>query len=157
MRRYLVGVAAVAATLSLPAAAAAKGPSSASITGPGLDRHLEIAGDGEMGPGTPLGTLVSLGGFMAQMYGQTPSATLKAQPRGGTLGPRYRIVYTVPGPNAIRSRVVQLLYPYAKPVPLTYMKPGQTYWGKRKTLGGWFRSSTALTRALVQAGLPTRR
>ena len=156
MRTYLVGVAAVAAALSLPAAAAAKGPSSASITGPGLDRRLEIAGDGEMGPGT-LGTLVSLGGFMAQMYGQTPSATLKAQPRGGTLGPRYRIVYAVPGPNAIRSRVVQLVYPYAKPVPLTYMKPGQTYWGTRKTLGGWFRSSTALTRALVQAGLPTRR
>ena len=94
---------------------------------------------------------------MAQMYGQTPSATLKAQPRGSILGPRYRIVYTVPGPNAIRSRVIQLLYPYAKPVPLTYMKPGQTYWGTRKTLGGWFRSSTALTRALVQAGLPTRR
>ena len=156
MRRYLVGVAAVAAALSLPAAAAAKGPSSASISGPGLDRHLEIAGDGEMGPGT-LGTLVSLGGFMAQMYGQTPSATLKAQPRGGTLGPRYRIVYAVPGPNAIRSRVVQLVYPYAKPVPLTYMKPGQKYWGTRKTVGGWFRSSTALTRALVQAGLPTRR
>ena len=157
MRRYLVGVAAVAAALSLAAAAAAKGPSSASITGPGLERHLEIAGDGEMGPGTPLGTLVSLGGFMAQMYGQTPSATFKAQPRGSTLGPRYRIVYVVPGPNAVRSRVVQLLYPYAKPVPLTYMKPGQTYWGTRKTLGGWFRSSTALTSALVQAGLPTRR
>lgn len=73
------------------------------------------------------------------------------------LGPRYRIVYTVPGPNAVRSRIVQLFYPYAKPVPLTYMKAGQSYWGTRKTLGGWFRSSTALTRALVSAGLPARR
>jgi hypothetical protein len=91
------------------------------------------------------------------MYGQTPSATLTAQPQGSVLGPRYRIVYVVPGPNAIRSRVVQFFYPYAKPVPLTYMKPGQTYWGTRKTLGGWFRSSTALTRTLVRAGLPARR
>lgn len=66
---------------------------------------------------------------MAQMYGQTPTATLKTQPKGAVLGPRYRIVYTVPGPNATRSRVVQLFYPYAKPVPLTYMKPGQSYWG----------------------------
>jgi hypothetical protein len=154
MRRYLVGVAAVAAALSLPTAAAAKGPSSASITGPGLDRQLAVAGGGEMGPGTPLGTLVSYGGFMAQMYGQTPAATLKARPKSSVLGPRYRIVYSVPGPNAIRSRIVQLFYPYAKPVPLTYMKPGQSYWGTRETVGGWFRSSTVLTRALVSAGLP---
>jgi hypothetical protein len=157
MRRYLVGVAAVAAALSIPGAAAAKGPSSATITGPGLDHRLVVSGDGEMGPGSALGTLVSLGGFMAQMYGQTPRATLTAQPPGSTLGPRYRIVYVVPGPNAIRSRVVQLVYPYAKPVPLTYMSRGQTYWGTRKTLGGWFRSSSALTRALAQAGLPARR
>ena len=82
------------------------------------------------------------------------------EPHDGRAGTRegfgYRIVYVVPGPNSIQSRVVQLFYPYAKPVPLTYMKPGQTYWGTRRTVGGWFRSSTALTRALVQAGLPRR-
>ena len=153
MRRYLVGAAAVAAALSLPGAAAAKGPSSASITGPGLERQLAVTGEGEMGAVTPLGKLVDLGGLFAQMYGQTPTPTLKTQPKG-VLGPRYRIVYVVPGPNATQSRVVQFFYPYAKPVPLTYMKPGQTFWGSRKTLGGWFRSSSALTRSLVAAGLP---
>lgn len=122
LRRYLVGVAAVAAALVLPTAAAAKVPSSASITGPGLDPQLAIAGDGELGSGTPLGALVDLGGFMAQMYGQSPSATVKARPMPSVLGPRYRIAYVVPGPNAVRSRVVQLMYPFAKPVPLTYMK-----------------------------------
>jgi len=157
MRRYLVGVAAVAAALALPAAAAAKGPSSASITGPGLDRQLAITGNGELGSGTPLGTLVDFGGFMAQMYGQTPTATVTVRPTTSVLGPRYRITYVVPGPNATRSRVVQLVYPFAKPVALTYMKPGQTYWGTRKTVGGWFRSSPALARALVQAGVPARR
>jgi len=153
MHRYFVGVAAAAALLALPSAAAAKGPSSASISGPGLDRQLAVTGDGELGAGTTLGTLVDRGGFFAQMYGQTPNPTFASRPTGA-LGPRYRIVYVVPGPNATRSHVVQLFYPYAKPVPLTYMKPGQTFWGTRKTLGGWFRASTALTRALVAAGLP---
>jgi len=155
MRRYLVAVAALAAALVLSGAAAAKGPSSASITGPGLERQLAVAGQGEMGPGTPLGTLVDFGGFFAQMYGQTPSPTLEVRPKG-VLGPRFTIVYVVPGPNSVASRVVQFFYPYAKPVPLTYMKPGQTYWGTRKTEGGWYRASTALTRALVAAGLPAR-
>jgi hypothetical protein len=155
MRRYLVGVAALAAALAVTGAAAAKGPSSASIMGPGLDRQLAVAGQGEMGSGTPLGTLVDLGGFFAQMYGQTPSPTFQVQPEG-VLGPRYRIVYVVPGPNSVVSRVVQFFYPYAKPVPLTYMKPGQTYWGTRKTTGGWYRASTKLTRTLVAAGLPAR-
>jgi hypothetical protein len=155
MRRYLVGAAALAAALALPGAAAAKGPSSASIIGPGLDRQLAVAGQGEMGPGTPLGALVDMGGFFAQMYGQTPTPTLGAQPKG-VLGPRYKIVYVVPGPNSMQSRVVQFFYPYAKPVPLTFMKPGQTYWGARKTLGGWYKASPALTRTLVAAGLPRR-
>jgi hypothetical protein len=155
MRRYLVGVTALAAALILSGVAAAKGPSSASITGPGLERQLAVVGQGELGPGTPLGTLVDLGGFFAQMYGQTPTPTLKVQPKG-VLGPRYTILYVVPGPNSVASRVVQFFYPYAKPVALTYMKPGQTYWGTRKTHGGWYRASTTLTRALVAAGLPAR-
>ena len=154
MCRYLVGVAALAAALLVPGTAAAKGPSTASITGPGLERQLAVAGQGELGPGTPLGTLVDSGGFMAQMYGQTPTPTLDVRPKGA-LGPRYTVVYVVPGPNSVASRVVQFLYPYAKPVPLTYMKAGQTYWGTRKTHGGWYRASTALTRALVAAGLPS--
>ena len=155
MRSYLVGVAAFAAALLLPGAADAKGPSTASITGPGLERQLAVAGQGELGPGTPLGTLVDFGGFFAQMYGQTPTPILRVQPKG-VLGPRYTVIYVVPGPNSVASRVVQFLYPYAKPVPLTYMKPGQTYWGTRKTHGGWYRASTTLTRTLVAAGLPAR-
>ena len=116
---------------------------------------MAVAGQGEMGPGTPLGTLVDAGGFFAQMYGQTPDPTLKLRP-AGTLGAHYRVTYVVPGPNGIRSRVVQDVYPFAKPVPLTYMRPGQHYWGNRLAHGGWFRSSAALRQALVHAGLPVR-
>src|SRR6266581_3068887 len=124
MRRHLAAAAALAAALALPGVAAAKGPSSASISGPDLGRSLAVRGLGEMGPGTPLGTLVDSGGFFPQMYGQSPDPTLRSQPKG-TLGPRYKVIYVVPGPNGVKSRVVQDVYPYAKPDPLTYMKPGQ--------------------------------
>lgn len=153
MRRYLIAAALVVA-LVLPLAASAKGPSSASISGPGLHRSLAFSGNGE-GPGTALGTLADASGFFAQTFGQRPDRTLASRPNG-TLGPRYTATYFVPGPNKIRSRLVQYIYPYAKPVVLTYMKPGQKFWNGRKAHGGWYRASATLKRVLVQAGLPAQ-
>jgi hypothetical protein len=150
MRRYLVAAAVVA--LALPASATAKGPVSASISGPGLNRTLAIEGNGE-GPGTALGTLASASGFFPQMFGQSPDPTLASRPRA-TLGPRYTAVYVVPGPNDVQSRVVQYIYPYAKPFALTFMKPGQRFWNGRKAHGGWYRASVRLKAVLVRAGLP---
>jgi hypothetical protein len=155
MRRLVVAAAVATAALLLPSLAAAKGPSSASITDPGLDRSIAVNGEGEMGQGTPLGALVDLGGFFPQMYGQSPDPTLRARPKA-VLGPRYTVTYVVPGPNAIKSRVIQLVYPFAKPVPLTFMKANQRFWGSRLTHGGWFRASLDLTTMLVRAGLPRR-
>jgi hypothetical protein len=149
MRRYLVAAALLA--LALPALAAAKGPVSASISGPGLDRPLTVAGDGE-GYGTALGTLAMSSGFFAQMFGQTPDPTFVSRPRG-SLGPRYRVVYVVPGPDGADSRVVQWIHPYAKPVALTYMKANQRFWESELTHGGWFRGTSDLKRVLVRAGL----
>jgi hypothetical protein len=153
MRRYVIAAALVSA-LVLPALAAAKGPVSASISGPGLDRSLAMRGDGE-GPGTALGTLATASGFFAQMFGQSPDPTLASRPNG-TLGPRYTAIYVVPGPNDIQSRVIQYIYPYAKPVAVTYMKPGQRFWDGRKAHGGWYRASAGLKRVLLRAGLPAR-
>jgi hypothetical protein len=148
MRRRIAAAASVAVALSIATGASAKGPESAKLTGPGLDeRSLTFVGDGEMGQGTPLGVLVDATGFFAQMYGQTPDPTSTARPRG-TLGPRYRITYVMPGPNGTRSRVVQDVYPFAKPVPLTYMRSTQRYWGSRLAHGGWFRSTAALRQVL---------
>jgi hypothetical protein len=153
MRRLLLPAVVLAAALALPAFALAKGPASASLSGPGLDRALAVTGQGELGQGTPLGTLVDSGGFFAQIYGQQPDPTTKVRPRA-TLGPRYLVVYVLPGPNNTASRLRQDVYPYAKPVPLTYMKPGQSYWNGRKAHGGWFRGDAALTTMLVKLGLP---
>jgi hypothetical protein len=149
MRRYLIAATLVA--LVVPALAAAKGPVSASISGPGLERALAIEGDGE-GPGT-LGSLATASGFFAQMFVQTPDPTVARRPVK-TLGPRYVIVYLVPGPNDIQSHVVQYVYPYAKPTPVTYLKPGQRFWDGRQAHGGWYRARAALKRVLVRTGLP---
>ena len=152
MRRYVIAAALVA--LAVPAIAAAKGPASASISGPGLGQPLVVTGDGE-GLDTRLGTLAMSSGFFPQLFGQLPDPTLATRPRG-RLGPRYTVVYVVPGPNGIRSRIVQHLYPYAKPVVLTYMKPRQRFWEGDLAHGGWYRASAGLKRMLVRAGLPTR-
>lgn len=152
MRRSLLLAAAGAlAALVAAAPAAAKGPSTASLTGPGLARAIPIKGEGEMGAGTPLGSLVELGGFFPQMFLETPDPTLQARPTGD-LGPRFRVVYRVPGPHGV-STVVQDVYPYAR-TPVTHMSPGQRFWGSSRTHGGWFVSGPGLKTTLVAAGLP---
>ena len=149
MRRYLVAAALLA--LVLPALAAAKGPVGASISGPGLTTPLSVSGDGE-GPGTALGTLAMSSGFFAQMFGQTPDPTFTTRPKRA-LGPRYKVVYLVPGGSDIQSRVVQWIYPYARPVALTHMKANQLFWETEHTHGGWYRATPALKTMLVRAGL----
>ena len=139
------------AALVATAPAAAKGPSTASLSGPGLDHALPVKGEGEMGVGTPLGSLVELGGFFPQMFVEVPDPTKATRP-AGDLGPRYRVVYRVPGPNGT-STVVQDVYPYAK-TPVTYMSPGQRFWGVNHTHGGWFVGGAGLKATLVAAGLP---
>jgi hypothetical protein len=150
MRTYFLAAALVA--LVLPALAAAKGPSGASLSGPGLDGPLTFRGDGET-PGTALGTLANASGFFPQMFGQTPDPTLGSRPTQA-LGLRYKVVYLVPGPNNTLSRVVQFLYPYAKPVAVSYMKPGQPFWAVERTHGGWYRARAGLKRLLIRSGLP---
>ena len=153
MRRFLLlATAGALAALVATAPAAAKGPSTASLTGPGLDHAVPVKGEGESGPGTPLGSLVQLGGFFPQVFQQVPDPTTRTRPTGN-LGPRYRVEYRVPGPNANGNKLVQDVYPYAK-TPVTYMSPGQRFWGVNHTHGGWFVAGPGLKAALVAAGLP---
>jgi len=70
MRRPLLLAAALTALLLFPAAAAAKGPSAASVTGPGLRHAVTIEGYGEGGNDTALGILVSDGGFFSQAFAE---------------------------------------------------------------------------------------
>ena len=144
-----LALAAVAA-LVLAAAALAKGPDRATVSGPGLASPLVIRGSGEFGGVSPLGRLVTAAGFFPAAFGQTPSPMLAGRPTGA-LGPRDTITYRVPGNRGVVIR--QVVYPYARPLPVTWMRPGQRIYDTR-TLGGWFRGTRDLKRVLVAAGLP---
>jgi hypothetical protein len=155
MRRQVVFALALVTLLALAAPALAKGPARATLSGPGLESSIAVTGEGEGGTGTALGALVDSGGFFAQVFGQTPDRTSQRVP-AGTRGPRYTVVYVVPGPNEVSSGLVEYVYPYAKPVPLTYMRATQRFWDGRRTHGGWYRSTPALTRLLIRLGLPAQ-
>ena len=150
MRRTLSAIAFVA--LALPAVAMAKGATEVSVTGPGLDEALVIRG-GE-GPGSPLGDLAIQSGLIQGAFRPLPNPMLARRP-DVELGPKYTAVYTMPGPNNELDQIRQDIYPYARPYPVTYMKPGQPFFGTERTRGGWYRATPALREVLVDAGLPS--
>ena len=147
MKRMLV-LCAIAA-LTLPTVAVAKGPSSASIDGPGTGGGLKFSNDDS--DGMTLSTLAEQTGIFPALFGQTPDPMQKERPKGD-LGPKYTITWTVPTGKGKADRVRQDVYPYANP-PVTYMAPGQKVFD-RETRGGWFRSDEGLKQTLVAAGLP---
>jgi hypothetical protein len=147
---FAVLTAALAALL-LPVFAFAKGASEATIVGPGLDEPVTLAGEGRAG-GEALMRLADAAGFFPAVFVQSPDPMLDDQPEG-TLGPGYTITYTMPGP-AGEDRIVQTLYPYATPSPVTYVAPGQRFFGTEETRGGWFTAGQTMLDHLVAAGLP---
>jgi hypothetical protein len=151
-RVALVAAASALAALLVPAAALAKGASEATITGPGLGNGITLAGEGAPDGGT-LMRLAESAGFFPAVFPTTPNPMLEKRP-SGTLGPKYRITYTMPGPNNDVSKIRQDLYPFATPRPVSYLKPGQVFFDGQKTVGGWFVATIALKRQLVAVGLP---
>ena len=142
------------AAVALPTAALAKGAESATLSGPGLKKAgILITGGGEPGSGTPLSQLADEAGFFPQVFGQSPDPLLTAAPKG-PLGPAYTIGWVMPGPSGTKSTIVQTVYPYAKPDPLTYLKPGQTFFDGQTTLGGWYQTPVRLKSDLVAIGIP---
>ncbi len=151
MRKVLL-VLLAAVAVAFPASAYAKGASDASIEGPGLGKTVKISGNGESS-GDRLGNLGQSAGFFPAVYGQSPDPMTDARP-AGRLGPRYRIVWTVPGPNG-ESKITQDAYPYAQPQPVTYMKPGQVFWDGQHTRGGWYVGDAQLRASLIAVGVPS--
>lgn len=152
MRKLLLAAVAVG-TLLVPTVAHAKGASQATITGPGLGSGLRLAGEGQVG-GEKLMTIMQEGGFFPSVFLTTPNPMQRAQP-DGALGPRYTIVYEMPRPDERFDQIRQDVYPYASPVPVTYMERGQPYFGTERTVGGWYAASAGLKTALVDIGFPS--
>jgi hypothetical protein len=170
MLRRLIAVAALAGGMSIAAAmtlatpAFAKGPSQASITGPGLGRAVVVSGNGEPGEQGRLANLAEQTGLFTVMFGAGASisgpapARLHTPPPTASLGPRYTLVYTVPGvpprPGQQFGRVRQDIYPRAPGGPLIYTPPGQQGFGGPLTVTGWLRGRPPLTHTLAQLGVP---
>jgi hypothetical protein len=140
--------------LAFPVTAFGKGPSEAVMSGPGGGGGISFPGGGESG-GTPLGDLTQQAGFFAATFGQEPDPMLASRPKSN-LGPKYTITYTVPGPNNELDKLRQDVYPYAPGGPVTYMEPGQGFFGTERTRGGWFQATSQLKETLIAAGLPSR-
>jgi hypothetical protein len=155
MKIRVAVLAASALALVLAAPVLAKGPSEATVNGPGLKKGGIVmkSGGGDPSSGTPLGNLVEYGGYFPATFGQQPDPMLEKQP-SGDLGPKYTVTYQVPGPEGRTDTIRQDLYPYASPSPLTYTKPGQPFFGTEKTHGGWFTAPPELKTTLVDAGFP---
>ena len=170
MLRRLIAVTAlaagmsVAAVLTLATPALAKGPSQVRITGPGLTRAVIVSGNGEPGEQDRLASLALQTGLFAVMFGAGASigrpapARLHTPPPQASLGPRYTLVYTVPGvtprPGQQFGQVRQDLYPRAAGGPLIYTPPGQQGFGGPLTVAGWLRGRPQLIRTLAGAGVP---
>lgn len=142
------------AVLTAPGAALGKGASEATITGPGIGGAITLAGD-ERPAGAELMQLAEHAGFFQAVFSQSPNPMLTERPEG-ELGPGYTIEYTMPGPNNEEDVIVQELYPYATPEPVTYTEPGQKFWTTEETVGGWYLPGTLFRDELVALGLPER-
>ena len=137
------------ALLVLPAAAFGKGPTSATLDGPGAGGGISFSGAEGTGR---LGYLAQEAGFFAAMFGQEPSPMLSGRPKGD-LGPKYTLTYVVPGGSS-DEKILLEIYPYAPVGPVTYTAPGQDLFGS-KAPGGWFQGAPELKATLVEAGLPS--
>jgi hypothetical protein len=147
MIRLTLAAAAVAA-LVLPGLAAAKEPTHATISGAGFHKTISMR-EGPDYSSSAIGRLSTDSGFFPSAVGQSPDPMLHARP-AGPLGPRYRIVWTVPAGET--HLITQDVYPYAKGGAVAYTRPGQPIFSST-TIGGWYRNP-ALKRTLVSLGLP---
>ncbi len=91
----------IATVLTLATPALATGPSQARITDPGLVHAIVVPGDGEPGQQGRLATLAGQTSLFTVLFGAggsvPPPAPLRTPPPTASLGPRYTIIYTVPG------------------------------------------------------------
>ena len=138
-----------------PAASAKLGFDQVTLTGPGLRSPVQLRPDPE--DFADVMVVVEHSGFYKQLACQRCASRMTV-PWPDDLGPRYVLTYAMPssfGPNdevLTRDLVVQYVYPYAEPDPVTFMPPDQQSPGGWKSVGGWFVADQALTRELEVFG-----
>jgi hypothetical protein len=157
--RVLAVAVLTALLLAIPTAAQAKGATAATISGGGPGGlpggPITLKGDGEPGSSTDLGMLAQGSGLYTVVFGDDPSAVLRAAPTD-RLGSRYTITWTFPDPNGGKDRkVIQHVYPYAAGGPVTFTPAGQPVLDMT-TQGGWYQGFDGFRTQLIELGLPNR-
>jgi hypothetical protein len=138
--------------LCTPVPATAKEPSQGVITGPGLVSPITLKESGAKSIGPDLASVVEESGFFLGVWGGDPDH-LTHRPTGD-LGPRYTITYSMPLSERRSDTIVQYVYPYAEPKPVTYMPAKQAFWGDSETVGTWYVARLRFKETLIGLGLP---
>jgi hypothetical protein len=155
MRRVLTILGTVALVLLGTATPAlAKGPDQVTITGPGLAKPVVLGGDGEPGSAGDLSDLADRSGLFVAMFADPSAPSPASGPPSVALGPKYTLVYRVPGGPG-NELVRQDLYPAAGGGPLTFTPPGQTVFGGTPVISGWYQGGAGLAALLTALGVPS--
>jgi hypothetical protein len=137
-------VVALAVVLFWPAAAQAKAPGKAVLTGPGLDGPLTVSSDGMevWGPADPVRKLCDATGFCATngLSGDGAITDPVSDPPAGALGPEYVVDFDGWGLAAV--------YPFAEGGPWTKVS------GQLVGQAGWVRAEANVVPLLRDLGVP---
>ncbi|MFQ5966076.1 MAG: hypothetical protein ACE5MI_00525 [Acidimicrobiia bacterium] len=146
--RVLIPLVVIAAfLLSIGGTAYAKGPESATITGPSIDRPIQL-----MDRGKPrlLSRLITQTG----LWYPTGDLPVPIEGPPGRIGPRHTLTWInsgPPGTSAEQRTMLQFLYLDAEGGPLIHTPAVLEGWGPEKL--GWFAAPIGLPDTLAELGV----
>jgi hypothetical protein len=148
--RVIAGVAFMAAVMSgFSHSVGAKGPESATITGPGIDRPIELLDNANHD------LVIQLMEQMGLWY--DTSDPLPFGKPTGELGLSYSLTWINSGPptNSVAERTIyQLIYLDAEQGPVIRTPPQEGLQGWGTGVIGWFTAPNELRDTLVKLGVP---
>jgi hypothetical protein len=146
----ILSVVFAAAIIAPSTPALAKGPQSATVTGPGIDRPIELMDTAN----TDL-----LGRLMEQtgLWYASGDVPLPSEEPQGKLGPGYTLTWINAGPpgEGVDERTIrQVLYLDAEDSPVIHTPAQESLRGWGPGMTGWFRARSGLRDTLAELGVP---
>ena len=153
LKRLLTIITAGLLSAALAVPALAKGPASATITGPGIDEPIVLDGDPHPDSGSQLAEFSLATGFWKLAYGADIDGSgldiFEAAPTR-ELGLEYVVVWSHGGAG---GDVTSLVYPHADVGPVMYIEPAIYITDMNmETHGGWFVSTDDVAGLLGRYG-----
>jgi hypothetical protein len=155
MRRMIVLAGVLALAMLVMGPAWAKGPTGATIIGPGIAEPIELEGNGEPGSGTDFAAFVEAAGFWQVVMDVEGSAMslngeVIASPPSD-LGTRYTVTWHM-GDEAVATD----LYPNAAGGPVVHMAAQRLEFMEHDSPERWVAADPALLEMLDAYGVPFR-